>query len=437
MSNERQAQDLLTQCLMSAVQSAHPAHCLEPHLPPPPETGRIFLLAGGKAAGEMMKTACGHYLKTVDKKRIIGVAVHHHAPLPDLFHIEQITAGHPIPNKNSQKGAQRVLELARLARTQDLVIALLSGGASALWSAPVEGVTLDDKQTITNQLLRSGANIFEINCVRKHLSSIKGGQLANAVAPAHLVTLTISDVVGDAPSVIASGPTVGDPTTQEEALKVLENYKISIPPRVKSALINTRHETLAPDAPIFRNTHTHCIANGASALAAAEQLLVEQGVSVINLGDRIEGEAREQALQHAHMAKRHQNETSPVALLSGGELTVTIKGTGIGGPSQEYALALAIALDGAQNIYAIAADTDGCDGGPVNTKKRHTQPAGALIFPSTLARAKEKKLNPATFLEHNDSGSFFHKLEDLVMTGPTHTNVNDFRLILINTIWSE
>jgi glycerate 2-kinase len=426
--DDHEAKLFLTQCLMVAVDAAHPDHCLEPHLPPAPLKGKIILLAGGKAAGAMMKVACGHYLKHIELQRIEGIAVHHHELVDDLFHMQQISASHPVPNANSQKGAELVLELARSAGPEDLVVVLLSGGASALWSAPVEGVELDDKQEITRQLLRSGADIFEINCVRKHLSRIKGGGLAKAVAPAQLVTLAISDVVGDDPSVIASGPTVGDPTTLEDARNIVAKYEIKASTAIKNALADPQNETLFPQDLFFESTRIDIIANGALSLAAAAGLLKKRGYHVINLGDGLKGEAREVAKHHARLAIKYQQEKQPVALLSGGELTVTIRGKGIGGPSQEYALALAMALDGAASIYGLAADTDGCDGG----QGRATDPAGALIYPSTLAKSEAKKLNPATFLADNDSGSFFTQLSDLLITGPTHTNVNDFRLILID-----
>lgn len=426
--DDHEAKEFLTQCLMVAVSAAHPDHCLEPHLPPAPLKGKIILLAGGKAAGAMMKVACGHYIQQVEASRITGIAVHHHELLDDLYHMQQISAGHPVPDGNSQKGAERVLELAKSAGPDDLVVALLSGGASALWSAPVTGVTLADKQDLTRQLLRCGADIFEINCVRKHLSRIKGGGLAKAVAPAQLITLAISDVVGDDPSVIASGPTTGDPTTLEDVRNIISKYEINAPIAVENALSEPHNETLFPYDPLFANSQMNIVANGALSLAAASSLLVKRGYQVVDLGDRLQGEASQVARQHAQLSKKYQLEKQPVALLSGGELTVTIRGKGIGGPSQEYALALVVALDGASCIYAISADSDGCDGG----EGRATDPAGALIYPSTLEKAEVKKLNPATFLTDNDSGSFFTQLDDLLITGPTHTNVNDFRLILIN-----
>ncbi|MCP4937435.1 MAG: glycerate kinase [bacterium] len=417
--------------LMVGVEAAHPRSCLHSHLPLAPASGKIILLAGGKAAGEMMKIACQYYLEQVDKERIIGIAVHHHETDEPLFHMQQISAGHPVPDDNSQRGALRVLELAAGAGADDMVVVLISGGASALWSAPIEGVSLFDKQDITRALLRSGADIVDINCVRKHLSRIKGGALAKTVAPARLVTLAISDVVGDDPSSIASGPTSPDQTTLADARKILGNHHIKVPTSISEALDDPRHETLKQSDEVFDNACVEIIAKGAMSLKAAEQQLVESGIAVINLGDRIVGEARDIAVEHARLALEAQKKMStdqPVALLSGGELTVTIKGAGKGGPNQEYALALCGALRGSSGISAIAADTDGCDGG----RGLASDPAGALVFPSTWERALARKLNPATFLANNDSGRFFEILEDLVKTGPTHTNVNDFRFILIN-----
>ena len=378
-----------------------------------------------------MKIACQHYLEQVAKERITGIAVHHHDTSEPLFHMQQISAGHPVPDENSQIGALRVLELAASAGVDDLVVVLISGGASSLWSAPVEGVSLGDKQNITRALLRSGADIVEINCVRKHLSNIKGGALAKAVAPARLVTLAISDVVGDDPSSIASGPTSPDRTTLADARKILGNYHIEVPAAISEALEDPRHETLKPSDQAFDNARVEIVAKGASSLKAAEQLLVERGVDVINLGDAIVGEARDVAGEHALLAletQKNMRSDQPIALLSGGELTVTITGAGKGGPNQEYALALCGALKGASGISAIAADTDGCDGG----RGLASDPAGALVFPSSWERAMAQKLNPATFLADNDSGRFFETLGGLVKTGPTHTNVNDFRFILIN-----
>ncbi len=430
-ADEQEITKTLMAALRSGVEAAHPGSCLRPHLPPVPDRGRIILLAGGKAAGAMMKIACEHYLGLVDQDRLIGIAVPHHETDASLCHMQQISAGHPVPDEQSQRAALRVLELADGAGVEDLVVVLLSGGASALWSAPVEGVSLADKQAVTRALLRSGADIVEINCVRKHLSRIKGGALAKAVEPARLVTLAISDVVGDDPSSIASGPTSADQSTLADARKVIADYQVLVAPAIKKALADARHETLKPADPVFERASFQIIAGGALSLHAAEQLLVENAIRVINLGDGITGEARDVAILHAQLAlatQKQMHNDQPVALLSGGEMTVTIKGAGKGGPNQEYALALCLALKGASGISAIAADTDGCDGG----RGLASDPAGALIFPSTWERALAQKLNPATFLEHNDSGRFFEMLGDLVKTGPTHTNVNDFRLILIH-----
>ncbi|HAK59949.1 MAG TPA: hypothetical protein DCO77_06140 [Nitrospiraceae bacterium] len=273
---------------------------------------------------------------------------------------------------------------------------------------------------------------MEINSVRKHLSRIKGGRLAAKAAPATMVTLVISDVVGDDPSFIASGPGVGDQTTLHEARAILKKYQLTPPQSIEEALADPQNETLAPDDPVFKKVRTRIIANGALVLATAAPLLEAGGFQVINLGDVLAGEARDVGAEHAQLVHKYRQQKQPVALLSGGELTVTVRGDGAGGPSQEYALALVDALaktdEGLEGIFAISADTDGCDGG----EGLISDPAGALISPSTLSRASALKLNTATFLEHNDSGRFFETLGDLVKTGPTHTNVNDFRFILIN-----
>ncbi len=444
--NEQEAGSLLQKALRAGVRACHPETCLEEHLPDCsdlPEDGRVILLAGGKAAGAMMRVAVRFYGQRIGAERLCGVAVGKsdgYVPVsPSNPSITWIGAGHPVPDEGSLAGAQAVLNRADAAGERDLVVVLLSGGASSLWSAPVAGVSLADKQNLTRLLLRSGADIAEINCVRKHLSAIKGGRLAARTAPARLVVLSISDVVGDDPSIIASGPCTGDPTSLAEARAILDRHAIVPAGSIRRALADPCNETPWPSAPLFANSRNTIVANGARALAAAEKMLTANGVRIVNLGDRLKGEARELARRHARLVRSYQQENQPVALLSGGELTVTVRGSGRGGPSQEYALALAIALEGtpekgqgketggAGGIFALAADTDGCDGGQGDPG----DPAGALIYPSTLARARAKKLNPATFLADNDSGTFFKRLGDHLTTGPTHTNVNDFRLILV------
>jgi hydroxypyruvate reductase len=342
--------------------------------------------------------------------------------------LEVVEAGHPVPDAKSVAAAERALGLARSAGSDDLVLCLLSGGASALWTAPVEGLSLDAKQQLTRALLRAGARISEINCVRKHLSRIKGGRLAAAAYPARLLTLAISDVPGDDPATIGSGPTVGDPTTLAEARAVLHRYGIAAVPEIVTALARPENETLKPGARELASSCYRLVATPAKALEAAAAVARGAGYQTRVLGDALEGEARVIAAAHAELALAAKQRGERVAILSGGELTVTVRGTGAGGPNQEYALALAIALGEAPGIVAVAADTDGTDGGGGDV----ADPAGAIVTSNSLARARDRDLNAATFLENNDSTAFFRALGDLVESGPTHTNVNDFRAILVD-----
>lgn len=431
---EQDCRELLAELFRTAVAAAGPQQ-LGPFLPHPPAAGNLLIVAAGKAAPGMATVALAHYREHLPRDRISclciakpgsGFAVSGFPPLRQL-----IEAGHPLPDAASASAAETALQWAAMARAGDLVLLLLSGGASSLMCAPVAGVSLDDKQQLTRALLRSGAPIDEINCVRKHLSRIKGGRLARAAAPARLVTLALSDVVGDDPAVIASGPSVADPTTLADARAIIDRYALAVPDSIAAALADPANETPKPGDAAFARTSWSCIASGATALAAAGDGLRQWGFEVVDLGDRIGGEARAVAADHARLALQLAGEHPGrrLAVLSGGELTVTVTGRGRGGPNQEYALALAIALalGGAPDICALAADTDGCDGG----EGRPDDPAGALAVPSTLARARAKGLDPATFLANNDSGSFFAELGDLLTSGPTGTNVNDLRAILI------
>jgi len=307
------------------------------------------------------------------------------------------------------------------------VLVLLSGGASALWTAPAAGVALGEKQAITRRLLACGTPISEINCVRKHLSRIKGGRLSEAADPARIVTLAISDVAGDDPTVIGSGPTVGDPTTLEDAISVLKTRRIPIRSGVENALARRENETPYPDHPVFAHSTYRIIARASDALGAAASAAREMGMEPVLLGDALEGEARTLARQHAKLARDLKLSGRPTVLLSGGEATVNVKGSGSGGPNQEYALALALALEAEPGVWSLAADTDGNDGG----SGAASDPAGATIGPDTLARARAAGLDPQMFLENNDSTGFFAALGDTLITGPTFTNVNDFRAILV------
>jgi len=419
----------LADLFRTAVDAAHPARCLPPLLPAPPQ-GKIVLLAAGKAAGSMTEAAEAFYLDThqVPPERLTGVAVARHGYGRPTRVVDMIEAGHPVPDAAGLQAAERALALADAASADDLVLVLMSGGASANWIAPATGISFEDKQSVTRALLRSGATIGEINTVRKHLSRIKGGRLAQRARPARLVTLAISDVPGDDPSAIGSGPTVPDPTTLADARAILAKYRLDVADSVGRALQDPNNETPKPGDAAFADSQFLLAARPADALRAAEAKVREADYDCVSLGDRIEGEARDVAQAHAALARALRAKGNRAVILSGGELTVTIRGQGHGGPNQEYALALAIALAGMPAVAALAADTDGTDGGAGSA----TDPAGALIDGETVARARARGLDPAAFLADNNSTGFFSGLGDLVQPGPTYTNVNDFRAIVID-----
>jgi hydroxypyruvate reductase len=422
---------LLEGLFRTAVAAAHPSTFLPPLLPPPPK-GRLILLAAGKAAGSMAEVAEAGYLDNlrIAAERLSGVAVARHGYGRHLRRVRMIEAGHPIPDQAGLEGAERALSLADGAGADDLVLVLMSGGASANWVAPADGVTFADKQAVTRALLRSGAVIGEINAVRKHLSRIKGGRLARHAHPAKLLTIAISDVPRDEPSAIGSGPTVPDPTTLADARALVAKYKLELPAHVTSALADPRNETPKSGDPVFADTDFVLGARPADSLRAAEAAVRAAGFDVVSLGDRVEGEAREVAAAHGKLARELRAQGKRAVILSGGELTVTIHGQGHGGPNQEYALALAIALAGMPAVAALAADTDGTDGGV----GQPTDPAGALMDGGTVARAETLGLVPAAFLADNNSTAFFDALGDLLMTGPTFTNVNDLRAIVVDRV---
>ena len=419
----------LSDLFRTAVAAAHPASCLPPLLPQPPK-GRVILLAAGKAAGSMAEVAEGVYLDRLKlpPERLAGVAVARHGYGRPTRVVAMIEAGHPIPDAAGLKAADRALALADGAGADDLVLVLMSGGASANWIAPADGVSFADKQAVTRALLRSGANISEINCVRKHLSRIKGGRLARHAHPARLATIAISDVPGDDPSAIGSGPTVPDPTTLADARAIAAKYKLTLPDSVTRALTDNKNKSPKPGDAIFAGSTFNLAARPADAMRVAQSAVTAAGYECISLGDRVEGEARVVAQAHAALARELRAKGKRAVILSGGELTVTIKGQGRGGPNQEYALALAIALAGMPAVAALAADTDGTDGGAGSA----SDPAGAFIDGDTATRAKAHGLDPAAFLADNDSTGFFSALGDLLVPGPTFTNVNDFRAIVVD-----
>ncbi len=422
--------DLLLQIYNAAVARAHPRECLPPHLPAPPEKGRLLIFAAGKAAGSMAEAAEAFYLDrhNVPREQLSGIAVARHGYGRPLRAIEMIEAGHPVPDAKGIVATERTLQLASGATEDDVALVLMSGGASANWIAPAQGISLDDKRELTRALLKSGANIIEMNCVRKHLSRIKGGRLAAALAPARVITLAISDVPGDDPSVIGSGPTVPDITTLEDARKILAKYKIIPPASIAAALNDAGNESPKPGDSVFAKTGFEIVAKPKASLDAAAAVAKQAGYEIVLLGADLEGEARDVAAAQATLALSLQREGRKAAILSGGELTVTIKGKGRGGPNQEYALALAAALHGASSIAAVAGDTDGTDGGAGSAD----DPAGAFVDETTLSRARERGLDPAGILAQNNSTHFFEELGDLLNPGPTFTNVNDLRAILVD-----
>ena len=432
---------LLIELYDAAVAAAHPRTCLAPHLPPAPKSGRMIVLSAGKAAMAMAAVAEAHYRAAGTLDRLSGVATapHGYAAALDSFRperLEILEGRHPTPDETSLAAAERALALARSAGPEDTVLVLLSGGASALWAAPAAGLTLAEKTALTRGLLKSGADIHEMNAVRRHLSRIKGGRLRAAAADAGTFnTLAISDVPGDDPETIGSGPTVADPTTLGDARAVIarraprmEELGLAVPRGVYSALDDGANETPKPGAPLFARDRYQIIATPVAALDAACAIARAHGYEVENLGDRVTGEARDVATAHAAMARKARAEGRRLAIISGGELEVTVRNrSGRGGRSQEYALALACALEGLSGISALAADTDGIDGG----EGRVDDPAGAVIGPDTVSRAAARHLNAQNSLDNNDATSLFEALGDLVHTGPTHTNVNDFRVILV------
>jgi hydroxypyruvate reductase len=414
---------LLSRLFDAAVRAADPAACLPPHLPPPPPPpGRTLVIGAGKAAAAMARAVEDHW-----PGDLAGLVVTRYGHGLPCRRIEVVEAAHPVPDEAGRAAAARMLAVLRGLTSDDLVLALVSGGGSALLALPFAGITLADKQAINRALLKSGAGIDEMNCVRKHLSAVKGGRFAAAAWPARVVTLAISDVPGDDPAVIASGPTVADPTTCADALAVLAKYRIEVPPAVHTVLASGAGETPKPGDPRLARGEFRLIATPRDALAAAAGAARAAGVAPLVIGDAIEGEAREVAKVMAAIARscaRHNEPLGPpCVLLSGGETTVTVRGKGRGGRNAEFLLALALALDGHPGIHAFAGDTDGIDGSEDN--------AGALLAPDTLGRAAARAVDARARLADNDGHGFFSALGDLVVTGPTRTNVNDFRAILI------
>ncbi|WP_341685849.1 glycerate kinase [Limnohabitans sp.] len=427
-------QDFLRKLYDAAVRRALPAHNTAAFLPPVPK-GRTLVLGAGKAAGAMVHAVEALWPADAPLSGLVVTRYDHTPQRPAGLaqRIDIVEAAHPVPDAAGLQAAQRMLELTQDLTPDDLVLCLISGGGSALLTLPAEGLILQDKQRINQQLLGSGANIVEMNCVRKHLSRIKGGRLAAACAPAQVVTLMISDVPGDDPSVIASGPTVADPSTCADALAILERYRIELPTPVLKALNEGQLETPKPSAPVFATQQLHMIATPMQSLQAAAELAEQAGLPAYILSDEIEGESRDVGKVHAALARAIAQGKGPFqrpcVLLSGGETTVTVKplpagaAKGRGGRAGEFCMGLAEGLQGQSGVWALAADTDGIDGVQDN--------AGARVSPDTLQRAASLGMKLSSYQARHDAYGFFEPLGDLVFTGPTHTNVNDFRALLI------
>ena len=412
---------LLRSLFDAAIAAAQPALCLPPHLPPPPK-GRTIVIGAGKASAAMARSLEDHWPGPLE-----GLVITRYGYAVPCERIEIVEAAHPVPDTAGQQATQRIRDMVRGLTADDLVIALISGGGSSLLVAPGEGLTLADKQAVNTALLECGASISEMNCVRRHLSQVKGGRLAAACHPAPVWTLLISDVPGDDPVNIASGPTVADPSTCADALAIVERYRIPVPAAVRALLENGQGESVKPGDPRLAGCTTRTITAPQMALEAAAAVARAAGVTPYILGDSLEGEARDLGKAMAGIARQVVQHGQPFArpcvLLSGGETTVTLRGTGRGGRNVEFLLSLAVALDGLPGVYALAGDTDGVDGAE--------DIAGAIATPDTLARAWALGIHPRHSLDNNDGHGFFQALGDSVVTGPTLTNVNDFRAILI------
>ncbi len=413
--------DLLKKMFDAAIHAAQPGHCVPPHLPPPGK-GRMIVIGAGKASAAMARAVEQHW-----DGPLSGLVVTRYGYAVPCERIEIVEAAHPVPDEAGLRAAQRMMALVRGLGAEDTVLCLISGGGSALLPLPLEGISLEDKQAVNRALLRSGATIGEMNCVRRHLSAIKGGRLAAACHPARVLTLLISDVPGDQPCNIASGPTVGDPSTCQDALAIVRRYGIDLPDAVRAVLESGRGESVKPGDPRLARAETRMVATPQMALEAAAAVAREAGIAPHILGNAIEGEARDLGKAMAGIARQvadyGQPFQAPCVLLSGGETTVTVRGGGRGGRNVEFLLSLALGLEGRAGVFAIAGDTDGVDG--------QEEIAGAVLAPDTLARAWERGINPADALQDNDGHGFFEALGDSVVTGPTLTNVNDFRAILV------
>ena len=422
MKNSEKQIRLMRAMFDAAVETAMPSNCMPVHMPTSPK-GRTIVVGAGKASAAMARVFEKNWNAPLQ-----GLVVTRYGHGAACEKIEIVEASHPVPDDAGTRAAARMLKMLERLTQDDLVVALISGGGSALLSLPANGISVEDKRAVNQALLKSGAPIAEMNCVRKHLSAIKGGRLAAAAYPARVVTLVISDVPGDDLAAVASGPTVADPTTFAEARHIIAKYEVEVPASVTAHLAAAQDETLKPSDPRLVNTKAICIASPQKSLEAAAIVAKAAGYEPIILGDAIEGEAREVGIVMAGIAlqaKRFgQPIKTPCAIISGGETTVTVRGKGAGGRNVEYLLSLAIKLNGIEGIHALAGDTDGVDGA--------REVAGAYITPTSLNEARKLKIDPWASLSNNDAHNFFQSISAQVITGPTLTNVNDFRVVLID-----
>jgi glycerate 2-kinase len=421
MSTKLDPRQLLEQMFAAAVEAAQPAHCIPPHLPEVPR-GRLIVIGAGKASAAMARAVEDNW-----PGELSGLVVTRYGYAVPCQRIEIVEAAHPVPDAAGLAAAGRIRSLVSGLSADDTVLCLISGGGSALLALPLGGITLEDKQAVNRALLKSGATISEMNCVRRHLSAVKGGRLAAACHPAKVVTLLISDVPGDNPCDIASGPTVGDRTTCNDALAIVRRYGIELPAKVREILESGGGESVKPDDPLLARIDTRMIATPQMALEAAAKVAREAGITPHILGNAIEGEARDVGKVMAGLARQvadyGQPFTPPCVLLSGGETTVTVRGNGRGGRNVEFLLSLGVNLEGRAGVHAMAGDTDGVDG--------LEEIAGAVLAPDSLERAWALGIKPMDALQNNDGHGFFGALGDAVVTGPTLTNVNDFRAVLV------
>jgi glycerate 2-kinase len=422
MQNSEKHIALMCAMFDAAVKTAMPSNCIPANMPAPP-TGRTIVVGAGKASAAMAQVFEKNWNAPIE-----GLVVTRYGHGAACTHIEIVEAAHPVPDDAGTLAAARMLKMLKGLSKDDLVVALISGGGSALLSLPASGISFEDKRAVNKALLNSGAPIGEMNCVRKHLSAIKGGRLAAAAFPASVITLVISDVPGDDLAAVASGPTVADPTTFAQARAIIAKYEINVPATVTAHLAAAQDETPKPDDPKLANTSAICIASPQRSLEAAAAIARSAGYEPIILGDAVEGEARELGIVMAGIAMQAKRFGQPIkapcAIISGGETTVTVKGKGAGGRNVEFLLSLAIKLNGADGIHALAGDTDGVDGA--------REVAGAYITPTSLDDARKLKIDPWASLSNNDAHNFFQGINTQVITGPTLTNVNDFRVVLVD-----